>query len=309
MSKIRILTAPPLLTIQDYGRRGALAFGLCASGPMDQFAFDALDKVLATNASCGLEFAAGKLDLECSDGHADFAWSGEGFSCHINDKPIEKRILHELASGDRLTFLPDAVGNFGYLRFTENFRLPLVLGSRATNLMAKLGGLDGRNLMPDDELTLDTSNSLRQAKTTTMQESSSQKNTNTSSSKPFQFVWGLHQNLFENIMRQRFCEEPFKVSSSINRMGFRLEDQQRVFSGCEQLSLVSDPVIAGDIQILGNGTPIVLMRDHQPTGGYPRIATLLTAELSRFSQMPPESEIRFEPVSVARAHREMKSKR
>jgi len=64
---------------------------------------------------------------------------------------------------------------------------------------------------------------------------------------------------------------------------------------------VSDAVVPGDIQILGDGTPIVLMRDHQPTGGYPRIATVVSADLDRFAQLRPGSPVRFEPVTVAHA--------
>jgi allophanate hydrolase subunit 2 len=78
-----------------------------------------------------------------------------------------------------------------------------------------------------------------------------------------------------------------------------------VFTGSQILSLVSDVVVPGDIQILGDGTPIVLMRDHQPTGGYPRIATVVSADLDRFAQLRPGSEVRFEPVTVAHA-RELK---
>src|SRR5690606_39536296 len=68
------------------------------------------------------------------------------------------------------------------------------------------------------------------------------------------------------------------------------------------LSLVSDAIVPGDVQILGDGTPIVLMRDHQPTGGYPRIATLVSADLDRFAQLRPGTPVRFEPVTLARAH-------
>jgi allophanate hydrolase len=74
-----------------------------------------------------------------------------------------------------------------------------------------------------------------------------------------------------------------------------------VFTDAKILSLVSDAVVPGDIQILGDGTPIVLMRDHQPTGGYPRIATVLTDDLDRFAQLRPGSHLRFRPLTVAHA--------
>jgi allophanate hydrolase subunit 2 len=74
-----------------------------------------------------------------------------------------------------------------------------------------------------------------------------------------------------------------------------------VFRGHRLLSLLSDAIVPGDVQILGDGTPIVLMRDHQPTGGYPRIATLVSADIDRFAQLRPGSEVRFEPVTLKHA--------
>ena len=84
-------------------------------------------------------------------------------------------------------------------------------------------------------------------------------------------------------------------------MGVRLSDPTGVFSGQRKLSLVSDAIVPGDIQILGDGTPIVLMRDHQPTGGYPRVATVVSADLDRFAQMRPGTELRFRPVTLEHA--------
>jgi allophanate hydrolase subunit 2 len=84
-------------------------------------------------------------------------------------------------------------------------------------------------------------------------------------------------------------------------MGVRLRDPGGVFAGQRRLSLVSDAIVPGDIQILGDGVPIVLMRDHQPTGGYPRIATVVSADLDRFAQMRPGAPVRFRPVTLEHA--------
>jgi allophanate hydrolase subunit 2 len=84
-------------------------------------------------------------------------------------------------------------------------------------------------------------------------------------------------------------------------MGVRLLDPAGVFRTQRRLNLVSDAIVPGDIQILGDGTPAVLMRDHQPTGGYPRIATIVSADLDRFAQLRPGTEVRFQPVSLEHA--------
>lgn len=84
-------------------------------------------------------------------------------------------------------------------------------------------------------------------------------------------------------MRQRFVGTLFTVLRRLDRMGVRLQGDAGVFSDAATLSLMSDAIVPGDIQILGDGTPIVLMRDHQPTGGYPRIGTIISADLDRFA--------------------------
>ena len=121
-------------------------------------------------------------------------------------------------------------------------------------------------------------------------------------------IWGLHADLFDAAVRTRFVDAAFAVSTRIDRMGARLIDPGGVFSGKTPLSLVSDAIVAGDIQILGDGTPIVLLRDHQPTGGYPRLATVISADLDRFVQLRPGAEVRFEPVTLAHAHAILKDR-
>jgi allophanate hydrolase subunit 2 len=123
---------------------------------------------------------------------------------------------------------------------------------------------------------------------------------------PIRVVWGLHADLFDPAVRGRFAEEAFTVSNRLDRMGARLTDRGGVFLSTPPLSLVSDAIVPGDIQILGDDTPIVLLRDHQPTGGYPRIATVITADLDRFAQLRPGTEVRFEPASLPRAQALMK---
>src|SRR5690606_28850574 len=119
---------------------------------------------------------------------------------------------------------------------------------------------------------------------------------------PIRVLWGLHADLFPPEVRERFAGEAFFVSPHLNRMGARLEDRAGVFSGQPPLTLVSDAIVPGDVQVLGDGTPIVLLRDHQPTGGYARIATVISADLDRFAQLRTGAEVRFQPVSLQRAH-------
>jgi allophanate hydrolase len=118
----------------------------------------------------------------------------------------------------------------------------------------------------------------------------------------------LHADLFSAALRQLFLTSGFVVSSRLDRMGVRLKDPDGIFADAANLSLVSDAIVPGDIQILGDGTPIVLMRDHQPTGGYARIATVITADLDRFAQLRPGSPVAFLPVTVEHAQALLRSR-
>ena len=166
------------------------------------------------------------------------------------------------------------------------------MGSRATSSIAGIGGFAGRPLQVGDVVPLGATlpRGRDQHPTQAMIEDG-----------PIRVVWGIQADRFDNAIRQRFVTSDFVVSPQLDRMGERLLDPQRVFAEAKILSLVSDAVVPGDIQILGDGTPIVLMRDHQPTGGYPRIATVVSADLDRFAQLRPGTLIGFEPVTVAHA--------
>ena len=118
----------------------------------------------------------------------------------------------------------------------------------------------------------------------------------------------LNADLFPERVRSAFIESDFQVTARMDRMGVRLKDVLGVFGNAKVLSLVSDSVVPGDIQILGDGTPIVLLREHQPTGGYPRLATVITADLDRFAQIRPGKSVRFQPVTLETAHSALKAR-
>ena len=167
-----------------------------------------------------------------------------------------------------------------------------MLGSRATNLIVGLGGYKGRALVVGDKLKLipaDTDEARPARKH--MDETG-----------PIRFIWGIHADHFDPDVRTGFEQSSFKISTRLDRMGVRLTDEHGVFAQARVLSLVSDAIVPGDIQILGDGTPIVLMRDHQPTGGYPRIGTVISTDLDRFAQLRPNSEVQFAPTTVEHAH-------
>jgi biotin-dependent carboxylase-like uncharacterized protein len=288
---IRILRAGPLCSIQDSGRFGMLRHGVSASGPMDASAYRHAGQLAATAADSGIEFTAAGLEFAVEAGELRAGAAGGDFSLSVNGHRHDWPAAFGLRQGDHVTISPDCAGNYGYLRFDGLVGVPELMGSRATNLTVGLGGLGGRALRAGDRLDLGPPEQVEVPLIATP----------ATVSGPIRVTWGLHADLFLPAVRSRFVTARFRISNRLDRMGARLEDPDRVFSGVQALSLVSDAIVPGDIQILGDGTPIVLLRDHQPTGGYPRIATVIGADLDRFAQLRPGSELNFAAVTVVRA--------
>ena len=294
MTSLRITRAGPLTTIQDEGRPGLLRYGISASGPMDCVAFARAGERLGGAAAAGIEFTTAGLAFTVADGGLTIAGDGGAFAVSINGKAKRWPVRAALKTGDRVAITPGSRGNFGYLRFDRELDLAPVMGSVATNSIAGLGSLKGRALQAGDVLGFGPKIKHGTVGTPEIRETEAG---------PFRFIWGLHADLFSGETRQRFVTESFRVSPRIDRMGFRLEDPAGVFAGMKLLSLVSDAVLPGDVQILGDGAPSVLMRDHQPTGGYPRIGSVISGDLDRLAQCRPGTELRFVPVSVQHAGR------
>ena len=292
MSSIVIGRAGPLVTIQDRGRFGALRHGISASGPMDSSAFAQAGAMLRTAGTSAIEFTQAGVAFVVEGAPIDAAFVGGDFTLTVNRLPHRWPARLELEPGDAVDITPGPAGNYGYVRFGEEIDVPPVLGSRATNTVAGLGGYGGRALKIGDWLT-----------TIPVQPASRPASPRTSErpDQPIRVVWGIHADLFDPQVRLAFTGAPFEVSARMDRMGVRLAAPPEAALEGLHLSLVSDAIVPGDIQILGDGTPIVLMRDHQPTGGYPRIATVISADLDRFAQMRPGTIVTFDPVTPKRA--------
>ncbi|WP_193335884.1 5-oxoprolinase subunit C family protein [Devosia beringensis] len=287
---IAITRAGPLTSVQDDGRFGQLRHGISASGPMDGASYRLAGALVGAEQG-GVEFTTAGLALRLQSGSCGVGMAGGSFVARHNGAIVGWPGAVTLEAGDEFNITPGSAGNYGYLRFAGRLVLPAMMGSLATSSRARLGGVAGRALQVGDVLELAEPRAAAPQAIAAAIEAEG----------PIRFVWGLHAELFPTQTRQRFVETGFTVSRQLDRMGVRLEDGGGVFAEARSLSLVSDAIVPGDIQILGDGTPIVLMRDHQPTGGYPRIATIISADIDRFAQLRPGSDLAFAPVSVAHA--------
>jgi biotin-dependent carboxylase-like uncharacterized protein len=293
---IQIERVGPLTTVQDAGRFGQLVHGISASGPMDAAAFRRAGLLAGSHDGAGIEFSMLGLSLVVGEGEIPVGWDGGMFDVRLNGARQNWPGGAVLNAGDRLDISAGVGGNFGYLRFGGGIEVPAVLGSQSTSLRARIGGLGGRALAIGDELGISDGALEPQVPAVVSGEEG-----------PIRFIWGLHAEVFEPGLREKFVASRFRISSMMDRMGVRLRDEAGVFADARILSLVSDPVVVGDIQILGDGTPIVLGRDHQPTGGYPRIGTIASVDLDRFFQLRPNTEIAFSPIGLDHAQALLRS--
>lgn len=294
---LTIARAGPLMSLQDEGRFGMLRHGISASGPMDGAAFAHAGR-LAGGGHGGIEFTRAGIEVRLSSGQVRAGFAGGDFKVRHNGKLQGWPGGLALAEGDILAVTPGAWGNYGYLRFNAGIDVAPVMGSIATSSRARLGGVAGRLLRAGDVVNLVDGSWPVPSDAVHVQPFAG----------PIRVIWGLHADLFDAPLRDRFVTTPFVVSARLDRMGVRLDDPDGVFADTASLSLASDAIVPGDIQILGDGTPIVLMRDHQPTGGYPRIATVVTADLDRFAQLRPGSPVAFLPVTVEHAQALLRSR-
>lgn len=290
-ARLRITRAGPLATIQDAGRFGMLRHGISASGPMDRAAY-ALAGLLAGGGQGAIEITAAGLDLLVESGQCKLGLAGGVFTARHNDLAIDWPGSVTLSAGDRLTITPGPAGNYGYLRFDADLDCRPVLGSLSTSTRAAIGGHHGRALVAGDVIHLHPA--VEAAAPSALPAPPPDTG-------PIRIVWGLHADLFSPAIRQAFVQKSFAIGRRHDRMGIRLDDPHGVFADSTILSLVSDAIVPGDIQILGDGTPTVLMRDHQPTGGYPRIATVISADLDRIAQLRPGAMLNFAAVSADHA--------
>ncbi|MEQ1769589.1 MAG: biotin-dependent carboxyltransferase family protein [Devosia sp.] len=283
-----IENAGPMATLQDTGRPGMLSHGISASGPMDRAAYVEAGALLGIAGATSIECAAGRFSLTV-DAPVAFAAAGGAFHATCNGSETAWPCQLSLSAGDRIEITPGSAGNYFYLRFNRELDVPIVLGSRSTNLAVGLGGI-GRALRGGDHLSFGGAGSPQPSPLPLSRQDG-----------PIRVVWGLHADVLPRETLEGFSRSGFVVSPRLDRMGVRLTDSHGVFAGLSSLSLVSDAIVPGDIQVLGDGTPIVLMRDHQPTGGYPRIATIVSADFDRFAQIRPGTEVRFQPVTLEHA--------
>ncbi|SFD90582.1 antagonist of KipI [Lentibacillus persicus] len=278
-------------TIQDLGRHGLQQYGVVVSGAMDPFALQVANVLVGNprdEAALEITLAGPKLDVLAP---AVISICGADLSPALNGKRAPMWKSFHVQAGDRISFGRPLSGARAYLAVAGGYDVPVVMGSKSTYERANLG-----TVMHNDKIIYGFNGSVRSGlglSHKVIPEYEQHHDIRT--------VAGPETDWFTEAGIESFYYEAHTISPQSNRMGYRLESP--VISHKNGADIWSDAVPLGTIQVPANGQPIILMADRQTTGGYPRIATVISADIPKVAQLTPGSTIQFQPIDVHEAQR------
>ncbi len=287
-ARIRFEAAGPLTTIQDSGRTALMRFGVPHSGPVDRRAFAAALALTAAPDGWAFELSHGSCVIVCEQGEIGFALCGGGFLADIaGDEPKAWR-QGTLRAGERLRIRAGS-GNWAYLAFAGSHAAPVWLGSSATHASSGLGGG-----LVTAGATFDFAASRTLEPCTIAPPPSNDPPDRVA------IVLGPQDHHFPAEAIGHLTQASFTATTCFDRMG-------RVLGGPplmpSSISMPSEPALRGCLQADGDGVLTLLLADHQTTSGYPKIATVISADIDRLAQLPSGRTIRFEAITAAEALR------
>lgn len=301
---VRVTRAGFHTTVQDLGRAGYRASGVSPGGALDQQAMRVANLLVGNEEdAAGLEATLGTLRMRFADERV-VAWCGGNFEVRVVETPLLPGRRALLRSGQELHASAPANGARAWFAISGGIEVPLVLGSRSTDLRSHIGGFGGRVLRDGDLLPLGLSCSIAPLATGSPVASWSAPNEWSSTSPRHLFlrvVRGADASQFDEAGFRVLLHETFTVTGEADRMGVRLEGPK--IDRADDRELLSEAVTPGTIQIPPDGKPILLLGDCQTIGGYPKIAHVITVDLAAAAQLRPGAAVRFAEVSLASAQR------
>lgn len=281
--------ATPGLTVQDLGRPGYLTFGVSRGGAADRLALAEGAALLGQKtALAALEMAAMGGDFEAGE-DMRIALTGARMSAKIDGESVTWNASHILPAGSVMSIGAPTEGVYGYLSLGGGIATDPVLGSRSAHLSTGIGkSVEAGDVLP---VGADKAGDVNRTLTPDQRFGGG----------VVRVVPSLQTHLFDASQIARFEATSFRRDVRSNRMGARLTAEGEGFSPEGGLSILSEVIMPGDIQITGDGTPFVLMSECQTVGGYPRIGTVLPSDLPRVAQATPNADLRFRFVTLEEA--------
>jgi biotin-dependent carboxylase-like uncharacterized protein len=298
---LRIVRPGLLTTIQDLGRAGYQNLGIAVGGALDPVGLRAANALVGNAAGAGaLEvlYFGPTMVVEAEDVRLAFA----GANAAIDILPDETASVGtrvdtmrsvRLRRGDAVRIGSLSGGAVLYVAVEGGFRIEPVLGSVATDIRGGLGGWQARGLITGDRLPLCHMRASER-------EEWRLDGLDLATPSRVRVIAGPQNDYFADSEMAHFFESQYAIGSGSNRQGMRLEG--RPIAHARGYNITSDGIAPGSIQVPGNGQPIALLADRQTTGGYPKIATVISADLPALGRLPIGAKIRFEPVTIEAAH-------
>lgn len=291
---LRVLKPGLACTFQDLGRSGFQHLGVPANGVMDENAHRLANLLVGNGAEqATLEITLQGPELVFQAGTV-IALAGADLAATLDGQPLEPLRAVRVRSGAVLAFGKRVRGARAYLAVRNGYRLPTTLGSTSTYGRGAYGGFAGRALRSGDVIGI-ASGFANPPRVLLPRESALLGYEDG----PIRVVAGRQWALFEPAAQARFLSSAYRIENDSERMGYRLKGEP--IELIEPANLLSEAVVFGTVQVPPDGQPIVLMADRQTTGGYPKIASVISVDLPRLAQKLPGEEIRFEQVSLDRA--------
>ncbi|MGN1480356.1 biotin-dependent carboxyltransferase family protein [Porcipelethomonas sp.] len=288
---VKILRAGPMMTVQDCGRFGFADKGVSQSGVLDYYSAACINCILGNSrneAVIEMTMMGGDFEFENT---AFFALGGADMQACLNGRECSLYTVYKAESGDVLTMGYAQKGCHGYISFSGGIDVPVVMGSRSTNMKCGIGGFNGRKLMTGDVINTGFLSC-----------------TEGISIEPedvygdiVHVVSGAQCDMFTQKGIDTFFSEEYTVSGNYDRMGCRL--QGTAIESKNGMDIISDGIAFGSIQISSDGQPIVMLADRQTIGGYAKIGAVATADIPKFVQHKPGEKIKFEKITIKEAQK------
>lgn len=291
---VEVVSAGPMLTVQDAGRFGLRHMGVSTAGPIDPAAM-ALANALVGNdpGAAALEFA-GPAGSFRANRPLRFAVAGGDCVLRIGERRLASGESHRLATGAVVSVGVPEGAVWAYLALSGGVATPPVLGARATHLRSGLGGVQGRTLRAGDVLPLGADDPALPCLRPDVRLEGARP---FAASGPIRLILGPQDSAFVPEVIARLTTCAFSVTPQRDRMAMVLG--ATILPAAAGHDIVSDGTLPGSIQVPGSGMPLVLLAESQTTGGYPKIATVASADLARLAQLPVGAEVRFALIAAA----------
>lgn len=297
---IKIIKQGVLATLQDVGRIGFRSIGIGTGGAMDQFALAVSNFLVGNNeivAAIEMNFPAPEILFQ---ENAVISLTGADFSATINNMPLPLWRPYIVRKDDLLKFNQPVYGAKAYLAVHGGWQSQQWLGSYSTHLKVGAGGHMGRALQKGDVIIFKESNfHLDENKILNWHVSHNEIDKIYLPANVIRCIKGVEWDMMDEKAQQDFRKNEFSITNQSDRIGYRLNGT--LLSLQQPSEIISSPVDAGTVQLLPDGNLIVLMADHQTAGGYPRIASVINADLPKLSQVRPGQQICFKIITINEA--------